>query len=80
MNMNQKGMDALLGMASKKFGTSAQNLKSDLEKGDLSNVMKKMNPNESKKLQETLSNKDMLNKVMNSPEAQALMKKLSGKK
>lgn len=80
MNLNQKGMDALLGMASKKVGTSPQNLKNDLEKGNLDNVMKGMNPSDSKKLKETLSNKQMMDKIMNSPEAQALMKKFSDKK
>jgi len=80
MNLNQKGMDALLGMASKKFGTKPQDLKNDLQKGDLSKVMKGMNSAESQKLQQALSNKDMMNKVLNSPEAQALIKKLSGQK
>lgn len=80
MNLNQKGMDALLGMASKKFGTTPENLKSDIQKGNLDNVMKGMNTAESQKLKQALSDKDMMNKVMNSPEAQALIKKLSGQK
>lgn len=80
MKFNQKGMDALLNLASKKFGTTPENLKEDLEKGKLDGVFKGMNTSEKQKLQETLSNKEMLNKVMNSPEAQNLIKKLSGQK
>ncbi len=80
MDINNKGVDALLNMASKKFGTTPDKLRNNLQSGDLSQVMKGMDSSDSEKLQQALSSPDMMKKVMNSPEAQALIKKLSGQK
>lgn len=78
--MNNKNFEALLNMASKKFGTTPENLRQSLEKGDLSSIMQGMDRNESDKLSQAMSNPDQMKKALSSPEAQALMKKLSGKK
>ncbi len=80
MNLNQNGANFLLNMVSKKLGTNSNQLKKDLQSGDLSRVTKNMSPEESKKLNRALTDKDFAQKIFSSPEAQALMKKLSGKK
>lgn len=78
--MNQKALDLLLQMASKKVGTTPENLKSNLEKGDLSQVMGSMSTEDSQKLKNVLENKELTQKIISSPEAQELIKKLSGNK
>ena len=80
MNMNQKSVDVLLNMVSKKVGSSPEELKSNLQKGDLSQVTRGLNPEDSKKLMNVLSDKNLTEKIMSSPEAQELMKKFSGQK
>ncbi len=79
MNISPKGMDALINMVSKKMGTSSDSLKKDLQSGNIDNLTKGMNNNDAQKLKEALSNKELTQKVMSSPEAQALMRKLQGK-
>lgn len=79
MKLNPKQADALLKMVSKKVGTSPDELKKDLEKGDLRRLTKGMSKEENEKLQQTIQNKALMEKVFSSPEAQDLMKKLSGK-
>lgn len=77
MKLNPKQADALLKMVSKKVGTSPDELKKDLEKGDLRKLTQGMSEEESQKLQQTISNKALMEKVFSSPEAQDLIRKLS---
>ncbi len=77
--MNELGKNALLKMAGKKLGLNPNQLKSDLEKGDLTAVTKGMSKEESDKLKKVLSDPTMTKKIFESKEAQELMKKLSGK-
>ena len=79
MNMNQKGMDALINMVSKKMGASPDDLKKNLQSGDINNITKSMSSDDAEKLKQALSNKELTQKIMSSPEAQEIMKKLSGK-
>lgn len=80
MNMNQKNLDALLSMASKKMGSSPDELKKNLQNGDINQLTKGMSAEDSTSFKKALSDKNLINKVMSSPEAQSIMKKLSGSK
>lgn len=80
MEMNQKNIDALINMVSKKMGTSSDELKKDLQKGNINKLTKGMSAEDSAKLKQALANKDLTQKILSSPEAQELMRKLSGKK
>lgn len=79
MNKNNKALDAMLGVVSKKLGTSPDKLKSNLESGNVDNVIQGMNKEDADKLRNALNNKTLQEKIMNSPEAQDLMRKLSQK-
>ena len=79
MNKNNKALDAMLGVVSKKLGTSPEALKSNLESGNVDNVMQGMSKEDAEKLRLALNNKTLQEKIMNSPEAQDLMRKLSKK-
>lgn len=57
--------------------------KSDIDavkNGNLDSVMKKLKPDDAKKLQEVLGNKELQEKLLNSPQAQALIKNFLNKK
>ena len=75
MNMNQKNLDALLSMASKKMGSSPDELKKNLQNGDINQLTKGMSAEDSTSFQKALSDKNLINKVMSSPEAQSIMNK-----
>ncbi|MFA5658138.1 MAG: hypothetical protein WC900_02515 [Oscillospiraceae bacterium] len=78
MNLNPKALEAMLNVVSQKLGTSPEELKKNLESGNVNDVVKGMNDEQSDKLRQALNNRKLQEKIMSSPEAQELMKKLSG--
>ncbi len=75
-NMSPEKLNMLLNMAGKKLGVNPNSLKSSLESGDLKGVMNGMNPEAAQKFNNIVSNPKELEKIMNSPQAQELIKKL----
>ncbi len=51
-----------------------------VKQGNLDSVMKKLKPDDAKKLREVLGNKEMQEKLLNSPQAQALIRNFLNKK
>lgn len=76
MNMNQNQMNALLKMASKKLGTTPQELQNQLQNGAFDKALNNMPQKDSEMLQQALSNPQMAEKILSSPQAQAIYKKL----
>lgn len=68
----------MLDALSKKMGTTPQDLKQSAQNGQLDRIIRSLNPNDSQKLQEVLQNPEAANQLLNSPQAQQLIKKLMG--
>ncbi|HCC35198.1 MAG TPA: hypothetical protein DEQ02_06005 [Ruminococcaceae bacterium] len=80
-NINQKNLENILRSASGKLGTDPDKLKDRLNRGDLGDLTKDLNPEAADKLQKILSDKEQTKKMLSSPQAQMLMKLLfEGKK
>lgn len=77
MNINPKQLEALLNLAGKKLGTSPEQLKSQLENGNLQNAVDNLPPQQSAMLRQALADPKVAEKVLSSPQAQEIMKKLS---
>ena len=77
MNFNEKQLDALLKMASKKLGTSPDVLKNQLQQGKFDNAMSNMSPQQSAVFKSALNNPEIAEKMMNTPQFEELYKKLS---
>ena len=77
MNINPKQLEALLNLAGKKLGTSPEQLKSQLENGNLQNAVDNLPPHQSAMLRQALADPKVAEKVLSSPQAQEIMKKLS---
>lgn len=75
---NQKELNAMLDALYKKMGTTPQDLKQSAQNGQLDRIIRSLNPNDSQKLQEVLQNPEAANQLLNSPQAQQLIKKLMG--
>ncbi len=75
MNNNFGGIDKnrLLGMLN---GGDNQKLKQALSSGNLQNVLSSLNPQDAEKVRNILNNPAAMNKILSSPEAAALLKKL----
>ena len=77
-NLDPKGINGLLSVVSSKLGMSPEKLKSGLEEGKFDKALAGMNKNDAAKFQQAVSNPKIVEKLMSTPQAKALYKKLSG--
>ena len=75
---DNKKVNKLLGEVSKKYGISKEQLESAAQSGNIKNLLKNTNPNQSKQIESVLSDPEKTKKLLQSPQAQALMKLLGG--
>ena len=80
MNFNQSNMDQLIDVLSKKLDVPPETLKKEFEQGKFDAALKGMNKNDAQAFGQVMKNPQLINKMMNTPQAQALYKKLSGEK
>ncbi|MCI9576004.1 MAG: hypothetical protein HFJ84_04885 [Clostridiales bacterium] len=72
---NQDELQKLLNTAAQRLGTNPDQLKNSAQNGDLSKMLGNLNANDAKKLQQVLNDPDAANKLLSTPQAQALLKK-----
>lgn len=81
MNPNNNGMpngnslNELINQASKKIGTSPDNLKKQVDNGKLEEIIKKLPPKQAENFKNILNNPEMAQKLMQTPQAKMIMKK-----
>lgn len=75
---DNKKVNKLLGEVSKKYGISKEQLESAAQSGNIENLLKNTNPNQSNQIESVLSDPEKAKKLLQSPQAQALMKLLGG--
>ena len=75
---DNKKVNKLLGEVSKKYGISKEQLESAAQSGNIENLLINTNPNQSKQIESVLSDPEKAKKLLQSPQAQALMKLLGG--
>lgn len=81
MNQNKnQSLDAMLEKASQKLGTDSEKLKSAASKGKISDLLKNLGSKEAQKVTNILSDKEATKKLLSTPKAQQLLKKLLGDK
>ena len=72
---NQNDLQNLLNTAAKRLGTNPEALKKGAQNGDLSQLLGNLNPNDVKKFQQVLQDPKAADKLLNTPQAQELIKK-----
>ena len=75
---NQNELNAMLASLSIQLGTTPQNLKKSAQNGQLDQMLQKLNAKDTEKLQSVLQNPEAANQLLNSPQAQQLIKLLMG--
>lgn len=73
---NNNQLDELLKTVSEKLGADSEKLRSSAQKGDLAQTLQNMKPEDAQRLQKILSDKNATEKLLATPQAQALLKKL----
>ena len=79
-DFSQQQLNQLLQMASKKMGTTPEELKHKLETNNVEETLKHINKNDAAKIQQVLSNPTLAKQLLNSPQAQAILKNVMGGK
>ena len=70
----------LLNVVSKKLNIPADELKKQLEAGKIDAALNKMSKSDSAKFNQIMKNPKMIEKLISTPQAQALYKKMTGEK
>lgn len=78
-NKNEN-LQNLINTASQRLGTTPDNLKQASQQGNVQNLLNQLDSEQAKKVQQVLNDKEASQKLLNSPQAQALLKKLMGGK
>ena len=79
-NENNPNFENLLKSVSDKLRKSPEELKKASETGNIENLLGNLRPNDAQKIQKILSDKNAANKILSTPQAQSLIKKLLGDK
>lgn len=77
-NIDPKKLNGLLEAVSKKIGVSPEKLSQELKSGKFDSALSTMNKNDAEKFRQAVNNPKLVEKMMSTPQAQALYKKLSG--
>ncbi len=77
--MNQSNFEELLKSASQKLGTSPDNLKKTLEKGDIKSLSASLSKSDKEKLRAVLANEELMKKLKRASDPKDFMKILGGK-
>jgi hypothetical protein len=71
-------LSGLLNVVSKKIGVPADKLRSELEAGKFDSALSAMSGSDAAKFKQAVANPKLVEKMMSTPQAKALYKKLSG--
>ena len=80
MDLQNQDMEGLLQAVSKKLGVPADRLRKELQAGKFDSALQSMDPANAAKFQQAVRNPQMVEKLMSTPQAQALYRKLTGSK
>ncbi len=72
---NDNSLNDLINQAGKKTGLNPDNLKQSIDNGKLDNLVSKMKPEDAARFKEILNNPQLAQQMLNSPQAQMLIKK-----
>lgn len=81
MNPNQKSPDPnqlreMMNQAAQQLGADPNKLQQSTQNGAVDQLLRQLKPQDAQNLQKVLADKEATARVLNSPQAQALMKKL----
>lgn len=80
--MTEKGkqIENILNSLAQKLGENPNEIKKNAQNGEVGNLLNKMDSKQASKVQEILNDREKTEQLLNTPQAQALLKKLMGDK
>lgn len=80
MTEKDKQIENILNSLAQKLGENPKEIKKNAQKGEVGSLLNKMDGKQASKVQEILNDKEKTERLLNTPQAQALIKKLMGDK
>lgn len=80
MTEKDKQIENILNSLAQKLGENPKEIKKNAQKGEVGSLLNKMDSKQASKVQEILNDKEKTERLLNTPQAQALIKKLMGDK
>lgn len=80
MANNNNNLNDLMDTLSARLGTDPNKIKQAAQQGEMQNLLKKMNPKQAEQLQKVLSDEQAAKKLLDTPQAKMILKKLMGDK
>lgn len=80
MTEKDKQIENILNSLAQKLGENPKEIKKNAQKGEVGSLLNKMDGKQASKVQEILNDKEKTEQLLNTPQAQALIKKLMGDK
>lgn len=80
MTEKDKQIENILNSLAQKLGENPNEIKKSAQKGEVGSLLNKMDGKQASKVQEILNDKEKTERLLNTPQAQALIKKLMGDK
>ncbi|MCQ2490838.1 MAG: hypothetical protein MJ079_04520 [Ruminococcus sp.] len=77
-HIDPEKLSGLLSAVSRKIGVPEDKLRSELEAGKFDSALSAMSGSDAAKFRQAVSNPQLIEKMMSTPQAKALYKKLSG--
>lgn len=74
---NQEQIDNLANIAGRHLGKSPEEMKKAAQSGNLQQILSQMSPSQAKQLQKILSDENAAKKLLSTPQAQELLRRLS---
>lgn len=76
--MKEKNINKLISNLSKQLGVSENQIKNAAQNGNVNDMLKNADSNQTDKIKSVLSDPEKTKEILNSPQAQALIKLLGG--
>lgn len=80
MNDKEKQIQDILNSLAQKLGENPDKLKANIQNGNMSKMLNNMDKKQADKIQSILNDKEKTEKLLSTPQAQTLLKKLMGDK
>ncbi len=76
-NFSKNQINQILKMAGEKMGKTPDNLKKDVQQGNIEKALNNLNPTQAEKIKQILNNPVLANQMLNTPQARSLIEKFS---
>lgn len=80
MTEKEKQIQDIINSLAQKLGQKPEAIQNNVQNGDVNKILSRMDSKQAQKVQNILNDREQTEKILNTPQAQALIKKFMGDK